>query len=477
MGRSSLISPNTLTTVFYHHNMMNKLLMLAFLVTLMAVLTLGSENQQDEEVALARQVRNADPVKKCRGKKGCRKNGGRKSKGGNRRRAGGRRKEEKDGQRKCRNKKCRNGKGGNRKSRKLIRQSSCTANATCLNKAMEYLNLMKGAVNNYIKQDARVRSANKTGGNKSGKKGLFAPTLRRIVKAGGGNKSDLQCSGSSNSSGAKQLKNLTDTLLKCETTINSSCNTANFPLPNITEVSACLTAIGTFKSMVDTCMKLNGTTACNCWVNSTFATHATTIRGCKLSDTSKSVIKQLGYCKGNFSLCKTFEDEGLKAISACSESSSDLTAKAAALTANSAGLTAAKTTASTLSSSRRVARATATTCAEIVTKITALLLLVDQNPSSTKISTAAAEVTSVTVTCTTTEKASLTTQVTSLTAAVATVAAELTTVQQDLETATGSTASAAAISAAANSTSTATAASSGRRNIVARHLMNRLNLN
>merc|ERR1712071_324209 len=104
---------------------------------------------------------------------------------------------------------------------------------------------------NFFKQETRIKNANKTGGKKSGKKGLFAPTLRRIVKAGGGNKSDLQCSGSSNSSGAKQLKNLTDTLLKCETTINSSCNTANFPLPNITEVSACLSAIGTFKSMVD----------------------------------------------------------------------------------------------------------------------------------------------------------------------------------------------------------------------------------
>ena len=163
------------------------------------------------------------------------------------------------------------------------------------------------------------------------------------------------------------------------------------------------------------------------------------------------MVKQLGYCKGNFSLCKTYEDEGLKAISACSESSADLTAKAAALTANSAGLTAAKTTASTLSSrtsSGRAARATATTCAEVVTKITALLKLVDENPASTKISTAAAEVTSVTVTCTTAEKTSLTSQVllvitllnlnyplqvTSLATAIVTTASELSTVQIDLQ--------------------------------------------
>merc|ERR1712127_792371 len=118
MGRSSLISPNTLTTVFYHHNMMNKLLMLAFLVTLMAVLTLGSENQQDEEVALARQVRNADPEKKCRGtKKGCRRNGRKRKTEGNRGRAGRRRKLDNE-------KKKKGGKGKKGKKKKKKKKKS-----------------------------------------------------------------------------------------------------------------------------------------------------------------------------------------------------------------------------------------------------------------------------------------------------------------------------------------------------------------
>jgi hypothetical protein len=102
--------------------------------------------------------------------------------------------------------------------------------------AVTYLKLMQSAVGNYIRQEARIKRANKTGGNKNGKKGLFAPTLRRIVKAGGGNKSDLQCNGVSNTTGANQLTNLTNTLLKCEKTINASCNPANFPLPNMTQV-------------------------------------------------------------------------------------------------------------------------------------------------------------------------------------------------------------------------------------------------
>merc|ERR1712071_345958 len=84
MGKSSLVSPSTTRTVFHHHLRMNKLLLLAFLVTLMAVLTLGSESQQDEEVALARQVRGADAGKK-EGKNGNGKSKkGRKQRGGRR---------------------------------------------------------------------------------------------------------------------------------------------------------------------------------------------------------------------------------------------------------------------------------------------------------------------------------------------------------------------------------------------------------
>ena len=58
-------------------------------------------------------------------------------------------------------------------------------------------------------------------------------------------------------------------------------------------------------------------------------------------------------------------------------------------------------------------RATAANCAEVVTKIGSLLILVEQNSASSLISSTASEVTSVTVTCTATEKISLTTQVAS----------------------------------------------------------------
>ena len=66
---------------------------------------------------------------------------------------------------------------------------------------------------------------------KSGKKGLFGPVLTRLADAGGGYKSNLSCFVSNTNSIAKQLTNLSITLGNCESTINKSCNPANFPLP------------------------------------------------------------------------------------------------------------------------------------------------------------------------------------------------------------------------------------------------------
>lgn len=439
---------------------MNRLLLLAFMVALLALVASASE-QQDENM-VARVAREAAGPKKGKGRGKGRKNGK-----GNKARAG--RRSSKKG------KKNKNSRPNKKPRVHKVKSGGCRSttsiNSTCIDNAMTYLKVMKDNVNNFFKQEARIKRANKTGGGKSGKKGLFAPTLRRIVKAGGGNKSDLQCNGVSNSSGANQLTNLTQTLLKCEKTINASCNPSNFPHPNTTMVTQCKTDMTAYKGMVDTCLAKSGEEACNCWLNSTFETAVTKVRACKISDSSKAMISQLNLCKGNFSLCKTYEDEGLKAISACSESTDSLKAKAKALTQNSAGLTAAKTTASNLanSTSRRT-RAAVTTCAAVVSTITKLLSLVDQNPASSRISVLAATVTSVTVTCTTTEKASLTSQVTSLDTAITTVSSELATVQADLETATGTTASDSAIASA-----TVTESSSSKRNIMARHLMNRFN--
>ena len=116
-------------------------------------------------------------------------------------------------------------------------------------------------------------------GGKSGKKGLFGPVVRRITEHGGGNTSNLTCNGKKNS-GAAQLTNLTETLLKCETDIEKACDPKNLPAPNKTEVDECNDAIKVFKVKTTACIKKSGSEACTCWDDKAIETASSTIKKC-----------------------------------------------------------------------------------------------------------------------------------------------------------------------------------------------------
>jgi len=502
MGRSILISLNTTQAHIQTPSRMNKLLMLAFLVTLMGLMATATpqedveeleledynEDEADslEEVAESREVREAGRNREpCRGRKNCRNNRPKAGRSGKKRTRNGKEKIQKKSAKK--NKKSKNNKPkksikgerrGNGVSRSQCRSST---DYTCLISAMTYLNLTKTQVTNYLKQQGRIVAANKTGEKKNGKKGIFASTAQRIIRSGGGNSAALSCQGSTTSSGAKNLTNLATLLNGCEAKVKAACATENMPLPNMTEVSACVSSMETFKGMVDKCqmMKENGTEACSCWSNANFTTLAATIRKCKISDTQKAVVKQLSLCKGNFSACKQAEDDGMKAMSSCSTSKSDLLASAKTLKANSAGLDSAKTKVDSLANSTTKKRAAAASCAEIITIVTEIKTIVAANPENSTVTTLTTKITSVasTVTCSDAEKTSLATSSSDLAAAKESVDGSLATIKEDLEIATGSVPTDSEIESATTASSTATAASSARRNIVARHLLNRFNLN
>merc|ERR1712227_510428 len=362
-----------------------------------------------------------------------------------------------------------------RRNNKDSRSGLCRASTdyTCLLNAMTYLNLTKTQVANYLKQQGRIIAANKTGEKKNGKKGIFAATAQRIIRSGGGNSAALSCQGSTTSNGAKNLTALAALLNGCEAKVKTACSTENMPLPNITEVTACVDAKMTFKGMVDKCqmMKDNGTEACDCWSNDNFTALVTTIRGCKLSDDQKAVTAQLKNCKTEFSACKQAEDDGMKAMSSCATSKADLLASAKTLTENSAGIDAAKTKVDSLANSTSSSRAAAATCAEILTAVAA-------NPENSTITTLTSKITSISssLVCSDDEKTSLMTSSTDLASAKESVDGSLATIKEDLEIATGSAPTDEEISAATSS-QTSTSATSARRNIVARHLLNRFNLN
>merc|ERR1711981_218710 len=482
MGRSTLISLNTTQAHIQTPSRMNKLLMLAFLVTMMGLMATAapqedveeleledySEDEGDamEEVAESREVREAGRRRNCNGKRNCRNRSMNPKKKG--RNVVPKKKAKKS--KKSKSKKSKKPTGGERKRiKQSSRQSSrCSRSTdyTCLINAMTYLNLTKTQVANYLKQQGRIVAANKTGEKKNGKKGIFASTAQRIIRSGGGDSSALSCQGSTTSNGAKNLTSLAKLLNGCEAKVKAACATENMPLPNMTEVSACVSTMETFKGMVANCQKMkeNGTEACTCWSNSNFTSLAATIRKCKINKDQAAVIDQLKYCRGNFSACKTAEDDGMKAMSSCATSKSALLASAKALTANSAGLDSAKTKVDSLANSTST-RAAAASCAEIITIVTEIKTIVAANPENSTVTTLTTKITSVA------------TSSSDLAAAKESVDGSLATIKEDLEIATGSAPTEEEISSATTASSTATAASSARRNIVARHLLNRFNLN
>merc|ERR550532_1724261 len=341
--------------------------------------------------------------------------------------------------------------GNNRSA--LKKQSRTTAgtnvSSTCFETAMTCMKIWKDVVSNFERQRKRMIKQNKTGGNKAGKKGAFAPTATRLVDIGGGNRSNMSCGGQYGNKGAAQLKNLTDTLFDCEVKVNASCNTANIPQPNFTFIDNCKALVDTFTKEATICLKktvggkkTTNVDSCSCWSSPTLNQTAAAVKNCKANNASAAITGALKNCTAAFQKCRKFEDAAANAISSCASDSSKLTKKAANLAANKASMTAAKTKMSSLATATgRLARAAASTCAEIVTISQKISKLAITFPQSPKISTYATKISSSTATCTTDEKALLLTEVTAMGTAITSVTTALTAIQEQILTMTGSTAS------------------------------------
>jgi len=186
------------------------------------------------------------------------------------------------------------------KATRRNRQTS-TVSATCYSQTVFMMNIWKNVVTNFKKQNARMKSQNSTGGGKSGKKGLFAPTAFKLIDIGGGNRSNLSCGGTFGSDGAKQLGNLTKTLFDCEMSVNTSCNPANFPQPDTTFIEGCEASTSSFETQGKACLKKvnNVTAACECFTSSSFNKTAEAVKDCdasKFSAPIKKTIKQMQGC-------------------------------------------------------------------------------------------------------------------------------------------------------------------------------------
>ena len=333
------------------------------LLVLLAVITSASEEENEIQELSERVVREAEADPSRRRKKGKKGKGKKRSKVSKNKKGG--KKRSKANKIKKAGKK----RGNNRNKKKSTRKSGCLrqADGKCLENAVTAMNRWLRVVSNYKKQSARIKGQKAVADKKKGKKGLFGPVLNQLVSAGGGNKSALTCAGSSNSSGAAQLKNLTETLEMCQMTINASCNMDDFPKPNATLIEKCDNATKTFETEAEKCRKLSkestSADACTCWNGMTAASEA--VVGCSRTDEQDKIKNATKMCKDAFSKCRKFEDDAVSILKSCSESSDKLKQKAAALSKNKDAMTDAKAKiAKATGSSKRRRRQAATTCAE-----------------------------------------------------------------------------------------------------------------
>ena len=255
-------------------------------------------------------------------------------------------------------------------------QARTNVSNTCFETAMSYMKIWKDVVGNFERQRKRMTNKNTTAGNKSGKKGLFAPIAHRLVDIGGGNKSNMSCGGQYGNKGAAQLQNLTKTLFNCEKDVNKSCNPANFPKPNLTLINLCKGQVDNFAMKAALCLgktvganKTNSSDSCNCWSNPELTKLAETVKSCKIKNESLAFTAVLKKCTSAFQVCRKFEDAASTALSSCASDSSKLKKKAANLAANKASMTAAKTKMSSLAKARSYGAhysASAKNCMEII---------------------------------------------------------------------------------------------------------------
>merc|ERR1712198_197842 len=257
MGRSIRISITSTTSSSFAVHLANMTKVLAFILLGLVAIVL-SENAEDQSgeidnirsdnyLELNREIREEDPGKKNKNgknksqKKKGRKGSKKKRKGGKKARkaskkAGGKKKR-KGGKKSSKSKLGKKKRKGSKKARKGQMNSGkpsvngdgrslCprTVNSTCLDVAIKLMNIVNKKITNFLVQQKRMTKFNSTGGKKQAKKGLFAPIANKIIDIGGGNASDLSCSGNKTNPGAKKLKEIITNLKSCEDKIKSACD-------------------------------------------------------------------------------------------------------------------------------------------------------------------------------------------------------------------------------------------------------------
>merc|ERR1719400_3000256 len=225
--------------------------------------------------------------------------------------------------------------------RKNTKASNATVNLTCLTTAIQLLKFQKDNVNNFLSRQTRQLKQNALTTKKQGKKGEFAEPASRLIQAGGGNKSNLTCGGSTTSTGAKQLLNLTDLLDGCADAIKDACT----PPAGINQtfMNECYEKSKGYNTTLSGCVTtaLSGSDPCSCFTDAKLVGAMTNLKSCKGKNESKLAAAARTKCLTQMRACNGYVEQAGRLQYTCKYTEDDLKKTLAQITANNATVAAA----------------------------------------------------------------------------------------------------------------------------------------
>merc|ERR1711863_227910 len=396
-----------------------------------------------------------------------------------------------------------------------------TVNLTCLTKAIKLLKFQKDNVNNFLTRHTRQLKQNALSTKKQGKKGEFAEPAARLIQAGGGNKSNLTCGGSTTSAGAKQLLNLTTLLESCSADIHAACTPPSGI--NQTFMSECYDKSKGFNTTLTGCVTtaLSGADPCSCFTDAKLVGAMTNLKSCKGKNESKLAAAARTKCLTQMRACNGYVKQAGRLQYTCKYTADDLKKTLGQITANNATVAAAMAKVKALtgveasdgsSNSSRRARETEVhedniapmdavqqlmsfqgrhlgkreirtkratyTCASMTTAVQTCTTAVSSTPSgSTVINSCTIETTQTSITCTDDEKSALQTISNTLLVAQRIFTAFAVSILSELSESAGATPSStelASLAAAASGGTTTKAASSRNRNMLRQMVLDKM---
>jgi len=222
-----------------------------------------------------------------------------------------------------------------KKEPKLDRQTDKQkqVSLTCLRDAVTYTKFLKDNVINFLRRNTRLEAQNNLTNKKAGKKGEFKEPAARLIQAGGGDRTNLTCSGSTTAAGAKSMLETVNTLDNCGVSIKNACKP---PEANTTMLKECKTNAIKFNVTVSGCIKqaTKGKDACSCFQDTAVVKEKAVLESCKGTSQAKAAAKARTKCLKALSTCKTAATTAGKLQYACAFSQKKLIDHLKSLNAN-----------------------------------------------------------------------------------------------------------------------------------------------